>query len=269
MAAASKAVYALPLSVNVLRDPLGARRGSYESGGATDNVIDIWKVTAPFIDVIGPDIYLSDADRYLEVLDLYARPDNALFVPETANGAGYARYFFAALGHGAIGWSPFGIDYTGYTNAPLGASKLNADSLGPFAINYELLGPIEQEVAHLNFEGKLQAVAEEQGRPRQILTFGKWTATVSFGLGAFGPREHPPGNPEPLGRAFIAPVGTDEFLVGGFFCRVDFTASGEDKQTHRQFIRVEEESLKAGKLSAQRIWNGDQTDWGLNFSAAS
>ena len=269
VAAAGKAIYDLPLSVNAaLRDPFQARPGSYESGAPTDNVLDIWKATAPAIDLIGPDIYLPESNKYFKVLDLYARPDNPLFIPETANGAAYARYFFAALGHGAIGWCPFGIDYTGYSNAPLGAPHLDAEALGPFAINYELLSLADRAIARLNFDGKLQAVAEEANQPSQTLSLGPWTATVSYGLRAFGPADHPPGNPEPMGRAFIAQLGPDEFLVGGFFCRVDFAVSDLQSHQHRQFIRVEEGFFNSGKFSPIRIWNGDQTDWGLNFSSA-
>ncbi len=269
VAAAGKAVNGLPLSVNAaLRDPFHARPGSYESGAPTDNVLDIWKATAPAIDLIGPDIYMPESDKYFKVLDLYARPDNPLFIPETANGAAYARYFFAALGRGAIGWCPFGMDFTGYSNAPLGASRLDAEALGPFAINYELLSLADREIARLNFEGKVQAVAEEVSQASRTLTFGPWTATVSYGLRAFGPEDHPPGNPEPMGRALIAQLGRDEFLVGGFFCRVDFAVSDLQSRKHRQFLRVEEGSYKSGEFSPIRIWNGDQTDWGLNFTSA-
>ena len=54
----------------------------------------------------------GDSVAYLKVLDLYHRDDNPLFVPETGD-AGYARFFFCALGLQAIGYSPFGMDYTG------------------------------------------------------------------------------------------------------------------------------------------------------------
>ncbi|MGB0123512.1 MAG: beta-galactosidase, partial [Silvibacterium sp.] len=106
VAAAGKAKYPLPMYANVaLRDPLHpGNASSYESGGPTDNVIPIWKAAAPSIDLIGPDIYMSDYARYTKVLDLYHRPDNAMFVPETGNSPEYARYFFAALGHGTIGF---------------------------------------------------------------------------------------------------------------------------------------------------------------------
>jgi hypothetical protein len=78
--------YPLPLYVNAaLRDPLKpATPGIYESGGPTDNVIPIWKAEAPAIDILAPDFYLLDTPAYLKVLELYHRPDNALFIPETA-----------------------------------------------------------------------------------------------------------------------------------------------------------------------------------------
>ena len=169
VAAAGKAVYPLPLYVNAaLRDPLHpSRPPSYESGGPTDNVIPIWKAAAPSIDLLAPDIYLNEGAPYLKVLELYGRPDNALFVPESRNIPAYSRYFFAALGDGAIGFSPFGMDFTGYVNSPLGTTKVTEETLEPYALNYKLVGPMARELARLNFEGKVQAVAEEKGQPSQ------------------------------------------------------------------------------------------------------
>jgi beta-galactosidase GanA len=268
VAAAGKAEYALPLYANAaLRDPLTpGKAGSYESGGPTDNVIPIWKVAAPALDVLAPDIYQNDPARYLKVLDLYGRPDNALFVPETGSSAATARFFFAALGHGAIGFSPFGMDYTGYSNAPLGAPRMNEESLAPFALNYKLIEPMMREIARLNFEGKLHTAVEEKEEHSQTLDLGAWKAVVTYGVPAFGFGRDPKGNPEPEGRALIAQLGDNDFLVAGLFCRVDFRASDAAKQ--REFLRVEEGSYQGGAFKPIRIWNGDQTDWGLNFSSA-
>ena len=110
VAAAGKAEYALPMYANAaLRDPISpGPAGTYESGGPTDNVLAIWKVAAPALDVLSPDIYLNDNARYRRVLELYARPDNPLFVPETGASPWYAHMLFAAIGKGAIGWAPFG-----------------------------------------------------------------------------------------------------------------------------------------------------------------
>jgi beta-galactosidase GanA len=264
VATAGKAEYPLPMYVNAsLRDPLTPGPASkYESGGATDNVLWIWKVAAPAIDVLAPDIYQNDSARYLKVLELYDRPDNALFVPETGGTSGQARMCFAALGHGAIGWSPFGLDYTKYASQPLGAPRLTEESLGQVALNYKMLEPIMREVARLNFEGKLQAVAEEKGELKQTLDFGNWQAVVSYGAARNG---SPKGNSEPVGRALIAKIGENEFLVTGAFCRVDFKAASGGQ---RDFLRVEEGGYEKGTWHPLYIWNGDETDWGLDFSSA-
>lgn len=267
VAAAGKAIYPLPMYVNVaLRDPLTpGPASSYESGGATDNVIWIWKVAAPAIDLLAPDIYLGDSARYRKVLELYSRPDNALFVPETRGSPEQSRMCFAALGRGAIGWSPFGLDYSIIADQPIGATRLTEASLAPIVLNYKILGPISSEVARLNFEGKLQAVAEEKGEVSQTLDFGNWTATVSYGVTPQGYGGVAHGNSEPIGRALAAKTGENEFLVTGAFCRVDFKAVAGGQ---RDFLRVEEGGYEKEAWHRIRIWNGDETDWGLNFSSA-
>jgi beta-galactosidase GanA len=250
--------------VNVaLRDPLTpGPANTYESGGATDNVLWIWRAAAPAIDILAPDIYQGDSARYRKVLELYARPDNALFVPETSGTEASARMCFAALGQGAIGWSPFGLDYTKYAYQPLGASRLKEESLAQVALNYKILGPVMRQVARLNFEGKLQAVAEEKGELTQTLDFGNWRAVVSYGVTRNG---SPKGNSEPIGRALIAKIGGNEFLVTGAFCRVDFKAASGGQ---RDFLRVEEGGYEKEIWHPLYIWNGDETDWGLDFSSA-
>ena len=253
VAAAGKAVYPLPLYANAaLRDPLkpGAP-GSYESGGPTDNVIPIWKVAAPALDLVAPDIYQNDPAAYLKVLELYHRDDNALFVPETSGG-GNARFFFSALGLQAIGYSPFGMDYTNPRNTP--------ESLAPTAKNYRLIAPMAREIARLNFEGKLQAVAEKKGEVTQTLAFGEWNAVVSYGASRNG---RAAGNPEPTGRILVARLNDHQFLVAGLQTRVDFQPADAGK--HRQFLRVEEGTYENGIFQFLRVWNGDETDWGLNF----
>ena len=91
---------------------------------------------------------------------------------------------------------------------------------------------------------------------------------VSYGLPQFGPGNQPPGDPEPTGRALVAQLAENRFLVAGFFCRVDFRVGDAAAGKHRQFLRVEEGIYRNGACDPIRIWNGDQTDWGLNFSSA-
>jgi hypothetical protein len=264
VAAAGKAVYPLPLYANAaLRDPIkpGAP-GSYESGGPTDNVIPIWKVAAPSLDIVAPDIYMSETTQYLKVLELYHRPDNALFIPETSGGAAVARFLFSALGMQAIGFAPFGLDHTRAASPEAAGSGSPNAFLDPTARNYQLMAPMMREIARLNFEGRLQAVAEEKGKVNQALSFGPWLAQVSYGASR---NNRAVGNPEPIGRAMVAQLNENQFLVAGFYCRVDFSPTDSSKS--RQFRKVEEGIYEKGVFKFQRILNGDQTDWGLNFGS--
>jgi hypothetical protein len=285
VAAAGKAVYPLPLYANAaLRDPIrpGAP-GSYEAGGPTDNVIPIWKVAAPAIDIEAPDIYMNDPVAYLKVLELYHRDDNPLFVPETSGGAQVSRFFFSALGLQAIGFSPFGLDYSTIPSAPPAAPTIlpaaapqagspaavpaaaapgPQDQFAPTAQNYRIIGPMMREVARLNFEGKLQAVAEEAGTPTQTLHFGAWNAIISYG-GGRGGRAQAPTTTQPTGRALVAQLTDNQFLVAGSSCRVDFRPTQADK--HRQFMRADEGTYENGVFKFIRILNGDETDNGLSL----
>ena len=273
VAAAGKAVYPLPLYVNVaLRDPFHpGKPGSYASGGPTDNVLALWKAAAPSIDVIGPDLYNPNYAFYTRVLDLYRRADNPEFVPETGNSPVYAHYFFSALGHQAIGFSVFGMDATGASNYPLGAARIDDDAIAPFALNYRLIAPIDREIARLNFEGRLQAVSEEPDVHYQILNFPGWAASIAYGLPQFGgdDKHEAPGNKPADGGALVAQLGPNEFLVTGLHARVDFKpATALDAMNQRQFLHVEEGTYDAGGTwHMSRLWNGDQTDYGLNFTS--
>jgi hypothetical protein len=135
--------------------------------------------------------------------------------------------------------------------------------VAPFAPTYGLIAPMAREIARLNFEGKLQAVAEEQGKVTQTLQFGAWGATVSYGVWARNGR--PAGNPQPMGGALVAQLEDHQFLVAGFYCRVDFRPAAPDKR--RQFLRVEEGTYENGAFKFLRVLNGDQTDGGLDFSS--
>ena len=128
-----------------------------------------------------------------------------------------------------------------------------------------------REIARWNFEGRIQADVErddvaETDAPPRTLAFGAWQATVAYGLPQFGDNAAPRGNPEPIGRALIAQLAEDQFLVTGFFCRVRFSPA--DAGRPWQYLRVEEGRYEDGTFQPSRLWNGDQTDWGLNFASA-
>ena len=267
VAAAGKAVYDLPMYVNAaLRDPFTpGPPGSYASGGPTDNVLAVWKAAAPALDLLGPDIYLPEYAKYTAVLDRYARPDNPLFVPETGNAPLYARYLYAALAHGAIGYSPFGMDFTGYSNYPLGARVLDHAVVEDFAVNYRALAPMAGLIATAALDGKLWGAAEPTATHSQTLDLGDWQARLGYGQPQFGDAPAH-GNPQPDGGVLIAQLGRDEYLVVGRDVRVDFLPGKSRQGVHYLYDRVEEGHYQDGQWIFRREWNGDQTDYGLNFT---
>jgi beta-galactosidase GanA len=269
VAAAGKAEYPLPLYVNAaLRDPFHPGRApNYESGAPTDNNIDLWKIAAPSISVIAPDIYMPEYANYTRTMELYKRTNNPLLIPETGNAAIYAHYVYAAIGQGALGWAPFGLDLTRYTNLTDGPEAMESEALKPFARQYELLAPIARLLAKGNLEGKVRGASEDPANHRQALAFDRWVALISYGVPAFGTQVVPRGNKPADGGVVILQLGPDEFLVAGHHARVDFTPTFAPGKK-RFWLKVEEGSYDgAGKWKTARLWNGDQTDYGLNLKS--
>lgn len=273
VAAAGKAELGLPMYVNVaLRDPIAPQAPeSYSAGGPTDNVLDIWKLGAPHIDIIGPDIYQNDFDHYEAVLNYYDRPDNALFVPETGRNFATSRYIYSVLGRGGIGFSPFGVDFTAAATRAEDIPTDAASDLKPFSDNYALLTSIAPQWAKLAFEGDVWGVAEAENRAPKTLTLGRWKATVRFDKPAFGASDWAWVKPRPAnplgaeGGVLVARLGPDEFLITGRMARIDFNVA-EGQSGHVQFVQVEEGNYVDGKWVRHHVWNGDQTDYGINLS---
>ncbi len=265
VAAAGKGEYSLPMYVNAaLRDPLSNPFATqYESGGATDNVIPIWKVAAPSIDLLAPDIYLQGNDRVLKVLDLYDRPDNTLFVPEIALSKVNAKYLFEVLAHGGIGFSPFGIDNNGDT---LANDKLR-ESLTPYGDAYALLETLP-ELAKWSSEGKIFAAVEDEQHADQTLSLGAWQAKISFGHN----RRQNTGDvhEEPTGKVMFVQQDASTFLVTGTNAHISFEPLGANTGRAWQYLAVEEGYYENGIFKTIRILNGDETDWGgPGFSSRS
>lgn len=269
VAKAGKAEYALPMYCNIWitypvralenRDRASAGQ-EYPSGGPQQQNIAIWKAAAPNIDILAPDFYSDDVTLFHNVVATYHRDDNPFFIPETGIGKNVGRYFFYALGHGAIGFSPFGIDYTNWTLK----KREIPDSI---AENYALIGPLEGEVAQWNLDGKLQTAVEEPGMARQTMHFGDVIATASFGFPQHD-GEFPPGTSDAHGRVLIAQTAPLEFLVTGFDTSISFTftpAYAKANNAQIEILRAEEGTYDNGAWKTARIWNGDQTDRGLNF----
>jgi Domain of unknown function (DUF5597)/Glycosyl hydrolases family 35 len=266
IAAAAKAEFPIPYYINVWIDyppaelpqrQLDTPGIGYPSGGAVQKMVGLWRKLAPSIDMIGPDIYADDSAFYRKTMSAYHRPDNPLWIPETGRGDSFAKFLFYALGEGAIGFSPFGVDQSGW-------NILGDEPWKAHARNFTLLAPMSREIAQLEFEGKVKTAVEEPGQTAQDVDFGSWQATVAFGFPQPDGRRAP-GTKDAHGSALIAQLGPDEFLLTGVDASVIFHLPGKLPWMGSLVLNAEQGSYENGAWKPIKLWNGDETDRGLCF----
>ncbi|MGB8260983.1 MAG: DUF5597 domain-containing protein [Terracidiphilus sp.] len=266
IAAAGKREFNIPYSINVWIDypvtQLTQRNMDepgigYPSGGAVQKLVGLWRALAPSIDMIGPDIYADDPEFVRETMKAYKRPDNPLWVPEVGRDDSYGKFFFYALGDGALAFAPFGVDQTGW-------NILGDQPWKSHGYNFSLVEPMSREIAELEFEGKVKTAVEEPGKTADEIDFGAWQATVAYGFPQPDGRRAP-GTKDAHGAALVAQIGPDEFLVTGIDVSVTFHLAGKQAWSHSEILTAEQGRYEKGAWKPLRLWNGDETDRGLCF----
>jgi hypothetical protein len=260
IAAAGKREYPLPLYINAwLPKPDdtpqteglaagGHKPGIYPSGGATSNVLHIWKMFAPSVDFISPDIYTTD---YTETCAIYAGPDKPFFIPEQRRDAFGARRICQAIGSfGAIGVSPFAVD------------TLQEEDCA-FAPLYKLLQSVSGAIlaAQTNpdsiwgFFFDDFALNTPDPSPSFKKQFGEYELKVSraFVLGHPGP-----------GTGIILHRGPGNFMIIGMGFKVQFDSLSPTSQFTGILTCTEKSVLDAyqGTFKTLRKLNGDETKGG-------
>ena len=181
VAAAGKKEYALPMYVNAaLRDPFhpGQRRWLRERR-PTDNVICYLPRRGAGHRHRGARHLHEGVDEGRIASSSCTSAGGPLLVPEIGNDPLFARYFYDVLGAQAIGIVPFGMDYTGYSNFPLGAKNVD-EAIDAFARPYRLLAPMARDWARLSFTKKVWGASEPDDRASRTLDLGRWTGHAEF-----------------------------------------------------------------------------------------
>ncbi len=166
LAKAGKNIKNLPMYANAWLGPQPGQdvAGQWPSGGPSKNVLGIWKIAAPNLDLLAPDIYLEDA---ASVMADYARPDNALFIPESRHAAG--NLFWALGKHDAIGYSMFGAE-----DGRVGNQMSEA---------FGLLKEATNVIALAQSEKRIRAILLEQDQLELKLEFGDLEVKALHSLG--------------------------------------------------------------------------------------
>ena len=241
------------------------------SGGPNWNVLPVWRAAAPSLSAVGPDIYNRDAAAVERFLDRYAA-HGPLIVPEIGNAAEYARFAWPAFGRGALLYSPFGMDATGYVNYPLGAKVLDEATLEAFAAPYRLLGSAMSGWPRIAAEHPLWGTARGPDGADQSTVMGRWRLTAAYGRWAFGEDDWTwiARDPHPLADALtgglvVAQLDADTFLVGGQNVRLALALASPEPGEVAQVIEAQEGTFVDGQWVMRRRWNGDQIDYGFSF----
>ena len=277
LASAGKAVYNIPMYVNVALNSRGRKPGQYPSGGPLAHLIDIWHAAAPAVDVLGVDIYDSG---YADWTAKYHLPDNPLFIPEIRLEDRDAMYALYAFGHhGAMGFCPFSIeDYPLYAagagSGPAGDLDLSADDqlnafsaktsgLSPIAACYRLLRQAEPLILERQGTGDMDAVLLTDSLREQEITTPDgigFTVRHSYSLG-WEPGSKDPQWPE--AACLVLRLGKDDYLVLGSGVVLTFSGSERGKIGIAKCESVAVE--KDGGLRVIRHLNGDQTHQGRHI----
>lgn len=273
VAAAGQAQKNLPMYVNAALGNAFTDEGGDvgPSGGPNWNALPIWRIAAPHISAFAPDIYSRDPKAVETYLDRYAA-SGPLMVPEIGSAAEYARFIWPAMGRGAVMFSPFGIDGTGYSNYPLGAKELDEDTLEAFAAPYRLFAQMPRDWARIARDKPLWGTAKGEEGADQTHRMGRWQLTAQYGRWAFGEddwtwiaRDPHPLADVPTGGLVVAQLADNVFLVGGrnVKLRIALAQPGDGQQG--EIIEAQEGRFVDGKWVMHRRWNGDQIDYGFNF----
>lgn len=251
VAAAGKAEYGLPMFVNGAQGRPGVAPGDYPSGGPLAHLAKEWRLGAPSVDFIAPDIYFPN---FAGIVDGYAAAGaSPVFIPEAnrPSDKALAANALRSIGrHGAIGFSPFAIESASEEEA------LRIASL------YSMLGRLAPLILAAQAEGRIAGIAnpvsfagEADLSPIEA-TLGpaRFTATT---IDPWIPRDAQ--QPEAHGALLIW-LGGEDYLVAGE--GVTFTVEPADGAGRLGFDIVEEREFVDGAWRTARRLNGDQIHQG-------
>lgn len=238
--AAGKKEYAIPMFVNAWQAQLvDPHPGSYPSGGPNHRTLDIWRAAQKAIDFYSPDDYARDFES---VLKGYELPGNPLFIPEAAPGDAAANNVFLALGKGAFGFSPFGVDHWEEPNTQLAEA-------------YEVIDAIKPKLFDYRPGRRMEGFALSSDRPRVTLQMG--------GLDLFVALDDAYYSHAKTGGGLIVMDDPTHFWAVGRGFMVAFSPSSGTESVG--IGAVDKLSCIQGTCTPVLRLNGDETNQGRNW----
>ncbi|MDH6357323.1 DUF5597 domain-containing protein [Parabacteroides sp. PF5-9] len=223
LSTAGKKILPLPTFTNATGS-VNSRGRSLGNGCSIPDFYDIYKAVAPSLDILTPNAYPQNLD---EICEAFSYKNNPILIPESNISA--VRPFYLIGEWDAIGFSPFGIDYS--------ESVMQSKSVKLLGDAYSLINRISDFIAgHLNSD-KMRGVYIYSKKPEETIEMGNYSITFSRqhtneigvamlgaltnGNQAEGERVLPPSvsdlsqkeNASFEGGAMIIQIGTDDFFI--------------------------------------------------------
>lgn len=283
IAAAAKAAYDLPLLLNVMLGEQGYEEAGacYNSGAAVGRVLDIYKAVAKHVDLLCPDMYVPDRERYRRVCGRYAREDNPLFIPESPIGgvANAMNMMEAFADFGCIGMACFGAN-----SAVDDEGNLLPESRQIAWSMRAVMGVAPLLIRHRG-TGRVHAIVQQEFMDKQYLLLDGYHAEAKFisaggGWQRIGTRlnQRDPRNADltaTRGRALLIQTGEHEFFLSGAGVKVEFRHRPDPmlEDSYPQlvsrangtlnFLSVEEGHFEGERWVCDRLRNGDEANYEL------
>lgn len=227
IAAGCKEVYPLPVFCNcwLVQKPQDAP-GVYPNGGPVSRVIDIWKVGAPNIDIISPDIYLP---QFREIVADYHRSDNPLLIPEAKIIP--AQVFWAYGEHSALCYSAFGIE--------------DADGDYVFSKTYGIMNELAPLITQYQGSSRMRGIWRKDLETREdTILMGKYRLRVVYEV--------------PCSYGMVIQTEEDEFIFAGIGFKVYPELIQKSKKV-AYVLQAYEGGFSSGEWKTTRLLNGDET----------
>ncbi|MBR2781782.1 MAG: DUF5597 domain-containing protein [Oscillospiraceae bacterium] len=264
IASAGQAEHNIPMYANAWLQQYPDRPGAYPSGGPIMKMRRMWRLGAPTLCMLAPDIYVPYFEK---VIAEYSSDGNPLFIPETqTNVRSAATVFLAVCEYNTMGFNPFGIESVFGVKREMDSGFLMSLNINMSAFSnegsevylpksYELLHSMMDLIIPARGTGKLRGFFNGDTDTGKLIPFSKYDVHVTYG----GQMQGKP----PAGGAILE-VSEDEFYVFGTNFRAEFVPKNNEMLTVEP-IRIEEGKFVDGKWVRGRILNGDERRVSIPF----
>ena len=244
LASAARRIHDVPLFVNAAMNSRGRRPGEYPSAGPLAHLAAIWKLAAPSIDMLSPDIYDTGFKSWAAQYDF---PGNALFIPESRccrNSGVRALYSFGE--HHAVGFSPFAID-----QAPAADTEHVARAYG-----------LLRQLQPLKPAATWGLLFTQDDRERTLVDASKDSIFITCRHVFTLPWDAraTDGSTWPEGGAVVMRLAPHEYLIAGSGIVVEFATSYEHR--HQQQAALGEDGFAQGTTASATALPHSNPTWG-------